>query len=382
MARLQAATQLLMKDGPLAATAAIQEALAQPASAAPHEPQGDLGRPPMKDLNPAPRRAPASSPDPVRYTDAAPLASPVLPDIAALLAKHGMGRSEARKRTPPPPLPEGARFLTATYGQPGQQRRYKLYVPASYHGEPMPLLVMLHGCTQDADDFAAGTRMNQLAEQAGCLVAWPEQSARANSTRCWNWFNPADQQRGHGEAELIAGITRQVMAQYAVRPDRVSIAGLSAGGAMAVIVGTLYPELYRAVGVHSGLPLGAAHDLPSALQAMRSGAAGRPRQAAGPKFIVFHGDKDATVHAANGKHVVAAALGPARTGIPQVEKGKAKGGRRYTRTVYRCESGPVLAEYWVLHGGGHAWAGGSSAGSYTDATAPDASAEMMRFFSE
>lgn len=393
MARLQAATQQLMKDGPLAATATLRQALARQAdSPATDAPSADT--PAMKDLNPPPASARHRPPPQARGTtesEAPPPAAGGMPDIAALLARHGIklpempsgaGLPGRSNRPPPPPLPDGARFLDATYRNHAGQRDYKLYIPSSYTGQPVPLIVMLHGCTQDPDDFAAGTRMNRLAEETGCLVVWPAQSQQANSSRCWNWFGAGDQQHGQGEPSLIAGITRQVMAQYQVDATRVSIAGLSAGGAMAATVGALYPELFHAVGVHSGLPFGAARDLPGALQAMKMGAAGHRPGGAGPKLIVFHGDKDHTVHPVNGEHVLAAGLAPHRATTGESVQQKAKGGRRYTRTLHRAADGDVLAEHWVLHGGGHAWAGGSTSGSYTDPTGPDASREMLRFFTE
>ncbi|QCP14573.1 PHB depolymerase family esterase [Pseudoduganella umbonata] len=287
----------------------------------------------------------------------------------------------ARKRPPPAPLPDGARFDSASFTCHAGTRGYKLYVPSTYkQGQPVPLVVMLHGCTQDPDDFAAGTRMNQVAEETGCLVAYPCQSQGANSSKCWNWFSAADQQRERGEPAIIAGIARQVMADHSVDPARVSIAGLSAGGAMAVVVGALYPELFHAVGVHSGLPFGSATDLPSALQAMQQGAKGGGRPVASPPLIVFHGDKDHTVNRKNGDDVLQHGLVAHEAGTPEVEQAKASGGRKYTRTIHRSKDGRVLAEHWELHGAGHAWAGGSASGSYTDPTGPDASREMVRFF--
>ena len=245
----------------------------------------------------------------------------------------------------------------------------------------MPLVVMLHGCKQSPEDFAAGTRMNQHAEELTCLVAYPEQSATANSSRCWNWFRPEDQQRGYGEPALIAGITRQVMSDFAVDPARVYIAGLSAGGAAAAIMGSAYADLYAAVGIHSGLAAGIAQDMPSAFAAMHHG--GQVRQVAGGMpivpTIVFHGDQDRTVNPQNAELILAQAA----AGIElekRVERDQVPGGHAYTRTRYIDRAGSVLLELWVVHGAGHAWSGGSRDGSYTDPNGPDATREMLRFF--
>ena len=280
------------------------------------------------------------------------------------------------------PLPDGASFTTASYGNSAGTRSYKLYVPANRRdGQPRPLVVMLHGCTQSPDDFAAGTRMNRLAEVHGCLVVYPAQPSSANAQKCWNWFNPADQRRGDGEPSLIAGITRQVMRDHSIDADRVFVAGLSAGGAAAVIMGAAYPDLYAAVGVHSGLPRGAARDIPSAFAAMRQGG-GPVEPQSGPPVptIVFHGDRDTTVHPCNGDGVVAQTMAGAAGSRAAVEHGQAPGGRGYSRELHTDASGHVLCERWTIQGAGHAWAGGSPAGSYTDPRGPDASQEMLRFF--
>lgn len=165
-----------------------------------------------------------------------------------------------------------ARFLDGTYTNHAGTRNFKLYVPSGYHGQALPLVVMLHGCKQDPDDFADGARMNALAEEQQCLVVYPEQTWFANGYKCWNWFKAVDQQRDQGEPSLIAGITRQIIDTYHVDTQRVYIAGLSSGGSMAVIMGTTYPDLYVAIGVHSGLAYAGAHDLYSAIIAMRIGA--------------------------------------------------------------------------------------------------------------
>ncbi|PQV44698.1 PHB depolymerase family esterase [Paraburkholderia sp. BL21I4N1] len=282
-------------------------------------------------------------------------------------------------------------FSTHTFCNHAGQRGYKLYVPAVYNGTPLPLIVMLHGCTQNADDFAAGTRMNELAERHGFLVVYPNQSQAANHSTCWNWFKPEDQQRDQGEPSLIAGITREVMARYRVDPARVYVAGLSAGGAMAHIMLTTSPDLYAAGGVHSGLPYGSAKGLPAALAAMKGGmSAQRHRAPTVPQrpLIVFHGDADQTVHPSNGIALVAPfdasaadiTASASATAAAQFDTPRASHQpRRYT-AQRRLAANGVEAEYWSIHGAGHAWSGGSPRGTYTDASGPDAAAEMVRFF--
>jgi poly(hydroxyalkanoate) depolymerase family esterase len=272
--------------------------------------------------------------------------------------------------------------------------RYKLFIPAGRGDAAPPLIVMLHGCTQSPDDFARGTRMNALAQENGYVIAYPAQSKRRNASRCWNWFRSGDQQRGYGEAALLAALTTHLVKTYGLDPRRVYVAGLSAGGAMAAVLADAYPEVYAAIGVHSGLPVGAAHDLPSAFAAMAQGGirstirAARDRAPAVPA-IVFHGDRDATVDPCNGAAVVSQSTGtdtPAAQDAPEAnassEHGSVPGGRSFTRTIYRNAAGNVLAEQWVVHGGGHAWFGGDGAASYTDPSGPDASEQMLRFFSE
>ena len=281
-----------------------------------------------------------------------------------------------------PTAPTGDdRFLSKTFSNRAGSRPYKLYVPSGYAGQPVPLIVMLHGCTQSPEDFAAGTRMNQAAEAQTCLVAWPQQIGSANPQKCWNWFKEADQRRDDGEPALIAGITRRVMQDYAVDPRRVYVAGLSAGGAAAAVMAKTYPDLYAAVGVHSGLACGAARDLSSALAAMKNGAAGPdgPREQRLVPAIVFHGTRDSTVNPRNGEAVVRQALHGADLRTRQ-EDGVAPNGHPYHRTLYLDSSGAVVVEHWAVQGGGHAWFGGSPAGSFTDPRGPDATAAMMRFF--
>ena len=279
--------------------------------------------------------------------------------------------------------PAAGRFLTRSHRGPGGHRPYKLYIPASYHGQPVPLVVMLHGCTQSPDDFAAGTRMNEAAETTPCLVAYPEQLTSANQQRCWNWFNNADQKRGTGEPALIAGITRAIMQEYCIDPARVYVAGLSAGGAAAAIMGATYPELYAAIGVHSGLPYGAASDMPSAFAAMRSAnPASKPLPAATSlPAIVFHGSRDTTVHPGNA-NVVISQSAAARDLRITTQDGRVPHGHTWRRTTHTTADGHPVLEQWTVRGAGHAWSGGNAAGSYTDPKGPDATAEMLRFFME
>ena len=273
--------------------------------------------------------------------------------------------------------------------------RYKLFIPVGLEDRAAPLVVMLHGCTQSPDDFARGTRMNALAQEHGYVIAYPAQSKRRNASRCWNWFRSADQQRdGKGEAALVAALTNHLVKTHGLDGRRVYAAGLSAGGAMAAVLAGAYPDVFAAIGVHSGLPVGAAHDLPSAFAAMAKGAVlaqrrGRNWVDHGVPAIVFHGDRDATVDPCNGGAIVSqATMTGSATSLDDrglhatSEEGSVPGGRTYARTIYRDKVGTVLAEQWIVHGGGHAWFGGDIAGSYTDPSGPDASREMLRFFSQ
>jgi poly(hydroxyalkanoate) depolymerase family esterase len=283
-------------------------------------------------------------------------------------------------------IPEGAQFLSRSFSCAAGSRNYKLYIPHHPQTDRRALLVMLHGGAQDADDFAAGTRMNALAEERGFIVAYPSQSKGANASLCWNWFSPENQMRGSGEPAIIAGITSEIIADYGVDPARVFVAGLSAGGAMAAVMGATYPDLYAAVGVHSGLAYRSAADLPSAFAAMRGDARRqgwrlRKSRRTGDdspriRTIVFHGDADNIVNPSNAANMVEAIAGES------VEETRHAAIRGHTRTVTRDKTGEVIVEQWLVHGSGHAWSGGSPDGTYTDPHGPDASREMLRFFFE
>ena len=276
-----------------------------------------------------------------------------------------------------PEVPEGATFLEAVHAEAAGSRRYRLYRPASLQaGPPQGLVLMLHGCTQTPEDFAAGTQMNRLAEAQRLIVVYSEQTRLHNAKACWNWFRPGDQARDAGEPAILAGLAQRVAADFGVPEGRVFVAGLSAGGAMAAVLGAAYPDLFSAVGVHSGVPHGSANDVLSAFAVMR----GEPGPGAGPDgllvpLILFHGDADGTVHPANAERLAAAGRD---SGAPRAERGTA-GGRKFSRWALRGDGGPG-ARYWLIEGAGHAWSGGDPAGSYADPKGPDASAEMVRFF--
>ena len=411
------ATELMCGGHLMEATEAIQRALggttplaSAPAAAAATAAAGVRPRAAFT-VRPGPARS-----SPVRPARARPRAdvqdavvrecSPPAPG-----ARAGTAQTPRADRTAAPARPATAQplreapdsFERITFMHAGVRHHYRLYVPpGAGAGTPMPLVLMLHGCTQDADDFAVGTGMNGAAAQANALVLYPAQARSANPNGCWNWFEPAHQHRGQGELALLVAMVQDVVARHPVDTRRVYAAGLSAGGALAALLGREYPDLFAAVGVHSGLQAGAADNMMAALSAMNNGAkAGAPTQLAPhpsgaphPALIVFHGDADTTVHAKNGQQLVDAALQASLGGKAALQQdtqqGQSHAGQRFTRTVYRAAAGStapgapegadVLAEHWVLHSAGHAWSGGNARGSHTDARGVNASQEMLRFF--
>lgn len=297
-------------------------------------------------------------------------------DIFARL-RQNVGKIDAESSQP-----DDANFLDDQFACAAGSRRYLTYLPKSAPHSPKGLIVMLHGCTQNPRDFANGTRMNELAEQHGFIVVYPHQSRGENAQSCWNWFRRGDQRRDMGEPAILAGLAQTVAAKHGVPDGKIFAAGLSAGAAMAVILGETYPDVFAAIGAHSGLPAGSAKDVPSAFAAMAGNGTRPPAGsgAVGVRSIVLHGTADATVHPGNGQQIVQHLLdqGPRQT-IQTEERGQA-GGRGYCRTVTTNSAGVVLVEHWEIEGLGHAWSGGSASGSYTDAQGLDASAEMVRFF--
>ncbi|PWK61465.1 extracellular catalytic domain type 1 short-chain-length polyhydroxyalkanoate depolymerase [Roseicyclus mahoneyensis] len=319
--------------------------------------------------------------DPKKQTATGPALRKARKGLAETLRGIAAGGMPPRGAWAPVPvdLRAGAQFLSLTHSGPHGRRDYRLYVPAARPDAPMPLIVMLHGCTQTPEDFATGTGMNTLAEEFGCLVAWPAQPGGANAQKCWNWFRPEDQGRDRGEPALIAAIVQDILRDHPADPARVYAAGLSAGGAAAAILGAAYPDIFAAVGVHSGLPVGSAQDVPSAFAAMQGGAGAGDRRVRVPT-IVFHGSADTTVHPANGKAVLAQAMQSGFDHTQVLVSESLAGGRSYRQTRHDDRSGRSMAEHWVINGAGHAWAGGNPSGSYTDPKGPDASREMLRFF--
>lgn len=305
----------------------------------------------------------------------------VIKQLRAAQALMPGARAATKARAISISIPAGAQYLSRTHRATAGARDYKLYLPASHPKRPKGLILMLHGCTQSPDDFAAGTHMNALAEKHGLAIAYPAQTSGHNTASCWNWFRPGDQARGAGEPAILASLARRLTKEFGLGRDAVFVAGLSAGGAMAAILADVYPEVFSAAGVHSGLARGAARDVLSAMSAMRNGGAAPQLTEVSPdtvRRIIFHGEADSTVHSSNAAMIVAAAVGEDRK--PTKVSKRSVRGRGYTRSEYIGSDGRVAVDLWMIEGAGHAWSGGRAAGSYTDNMGPDASAQMIRFF--
>ncbi len=274
----------------------------------------------------------------------------------------------------------GAEFRSAVHSSAAGSRSYRTYVPSTLAGSANGVVMMLHGCTQTPEDFAIGTGMNALAEARGLIVIYPHQQRGDNAQSCWNWFSPGDQKRGRGEPEILAGMARSAIAEFGVPEERSFVAGLSAGAAMAVILGAVYGDVFAAVGAHSGLPLGTASDLPSALAAMAGSGAEPSLHAPPARSIVFHGTKDAIVHPVNGDRIAQHAVNGGGAAALDTENTGTKAGRSYRRRIVGAVNDAPFLEHWTVEGLGHAWSGGQPGGSHTDPVGPDASAEMIRFF--
>ena len=302
-----------------------------------------------------------------------PKRRPPLSTVVDAVASARKGRARAPAKAPA--IPEGASYEARVHACAFGERGYRLFHPSPRGAAPAGLLLMLHGCTQDADDFALGTQMNRVAEANNLVVIYADQSRAANQMGCWNWFRPQDQRRDQGEPALLADLARQVAQEAGVARDRIFAAGLSAGGAMAAILGQTHGDVFAAIGVHSGLAAGSASDMGSAFAAMRNPPLPAGRKGGAVRSIVFHGSADTTVVPANGDAVIRDAIGA--QSHSEITDRSASGA---TVTLFRDQSGAVLAEKWSVEGLGHAWSGGSPAGSYTNPAGPDASAEMVRFF--
>ncbi|UWQ22824.1 PHB depolymerase family esterase [Jannaschia sp. W003] len=356
MAAMRRSLDAVRAGDPAAATRMIQSALGggtAPASAPEAEPASEA----------KPRRRAPRVEDAEVLGETPPRARSSLRETVARL----------RRRSAPAAAPEiapGAVWEERRHASPFGTRAYKLYVPAAVAagGAAEGLVVMLHGCTQNPDDFARGTRMNALAETHGLVVAYPAQERTHNMQACWNWFQPGDQGRS-GESALVADLARALAAEHGVA-GRVMVAGLSAGGAMAAETAEAHPEIFAAAGIHSGLVPGSARDMPGAFAAMRGDGAGRAHAPAVPT-ILFHGDADRTVAPAN-------AEGYAKALQDAKRRAGSAGGRAWEVEAGSTASGTPV-ELWRVRGAGHAWQGGDASGSYADAAGPDASAEMVRF---
>lgn len=369
----------LTRSGRLAeATAVIQRALggvtptAAPGPVARHETAAPhpKGVPLPPTCRARPDRAHRAQPKPAPRTTTPPMPSmPVLrsvPDLGAL----------ADFTMPDLGSFPGLGFLPGIggAGTASTTRPYRLHVPKKLPAGPRPLLVLLHGGTQDGSSFADATGFDALADVHGFIAGYPEQVTAANPMRYWNWFNRSHQHRGTGEPAILAALVEEIADLHPVDRSRVYVAGFSAGAAMASVLGATYPDVFTGIGVHSGLAHGAAGDMVSAFAAMRRAPA-TPSAGALP-VIVIHGDADPTVHVSNAAGVLEQF---APVGATQRTHRQPVGGREVERTVVEA-GGRTVAEQLIVSGAGHTWSGGRAGRSYADPSGPDAAAEMVRFF--
>jgi poly(hydroxyalkanoate) depolymerase family esterase len=293
---------------------------------------------------------------------------------------------------------------------PSGSLEYKLFVSSAYRKEKsVPLVVMLHGCTQKVEELAAISGINELADKNNFLVAYPEQSVAANPLKCWNWFDPKHQSRDAGEPSLIAAVIQDIRTSYNIDEKRMYVVGISAGGAMAVVMGTAYPELFAGLGVIAGTEYKAALNVQDGLTAMKQGGPDPNQQGllafqaiqkspVGTKtrlpLIVFQGTKDPYLSPVNtdqlitqwaqthdylddGKDNDSVSIRSAKE-----KKVDVPGGYSLTKSSYSDSQGHLLLEKWIVEGLGHAWPGSSVANPFADAKGPNATEEMWRFFSE
>ena len=329
---------------------------------------------------------PAAAPSVAAVSDAIELPTPQAAAPASIDVDE-VPPAHFRRARATPPL---ARRLPRTLVPQTAPSRldYRLALPDA-DGSLRPVLVMLHGCQQDAADFARGTGMERSAVARGYIVVYPEQAAGANPSRCWNWFRPQDQRRGQGEPAAIMRIVDEVVANHPADPARLYVAGLSAGAAMAVILAVNYPERFAGVAAHSGLPYAAAGNVPGAFSAMRGGgvAPTLPTAASASShyvpLLVLHGDDDTTVAPRNADQLLAQWRASATEASQwRSQEDRVDSGRPVRRTTWRGHDGRSMLEHWQIAGAGHAWSGGDRAGSFTDPRGPDASAIVLDFFAQ
>ena len=312
--------------------------------------------------------------------------------MLAMVGAAAVSSDTAAVSTPAP-----GRWVSGEFTNDAGTRRWSLYVPGSWNPEGKHMLVvLLHGCTQDAADVARGTRIAEHAEKEGFLALLPEQPASANPKKCWNWYDPAHQSRGAGEPAIIAGLTEKIVADYRVDAERVHLAGISAGAAMASLVAVAYPEIYASIAMHSGLPWRAATDVAGALAVMAKGtdqtlplglaaaeAMGARRRSI--PALIIQGGSDKVVNPANADGLArqwlvmnTEAIGARTGGMAGDEVAGETNGYHWKRVVFG--DGPLTVEQLVVEELGHAWSGGSKSGTFTDERGPDAMAETVAFF--